>query len=109
MKRKGQVNWADLTCLMIVFCSTVMGAAFGAKDAKSMATTALWVVCGGLSGFVVGFAGALVSGRLAYSVLNSKRLGVVIQVVSYLLLPLPFMIGTPMLAGWLVWSLKQLF
>ena len=109
MKRKGQVNWADLTCMIIVFVPTVMGAAFGAKDSKSVATTTLRVVCGGSIGLVVGFAGALVSRRLAYSVLNSKRLGGVIQLIAYSLLPLPFMIGITMLASWLVWSVKQLF
>ncbi len=108
MKCKGQVNWADLTSLIIVFIATVFGAVFGAKDLKSAAATAIGCVCGGLIGFLVGLAGAQVSGRLAYSVLNSKRLGDVIKIVVYFFLPMPFLRGTPFLAAWLVELVKHL-
>ena len=109
MKRKGQVNWADGSSLMMIFLATVFGAVFAAMDLKSAAATAIGAVCGGLIGFVVGFAGAQVSGRLAYSVLNSKTLGDAIQVVLYLVLPMPFISGTPFLAIWLVSLVKHLF
>ena len=105
MKRKSQINWADGSSLILVLATTLIGAASGlggTRDMKSVTAKAIRFVFGGLTGFLIGFAVAQVSGRLAYYVLNLKRLGDVMKAILYLFLPMPFMIGAPLLAAWLV-------
>jgi hypothetical protein len=91
MRRKGWVNWADATSMMIVFLAALV-ALVGAREAKAgVAVTILFT----LGGLVIGFALGTVSGRLAYLALKSRKSS------AYLLCPLFFMFGTVVLIVWL--------
>jgi len=94
-------NWADLSCLIIVFTGT-MGALGGAREGNAGIVMTLLFALGG---FLVGCVLARVSGTLAYSALNSKRLTVGMALGVYGMIPVFFllltMFGTFELSMWL--------
>ncbi len=105
MRRKGQLNWADLTSLLIILTGALGGLA-GPRRAKAGAVTTILCVFGGL---LVGWALAVLSSISAYSVLNSKRLAVGVALVGYFFLPMLFMAGTFLLVNFLLWLVAHLF
>ncbi|MGA2618343.1 MAG: hypothetical protein ABSF26_12085 [Thermoguttaceae bacterium] len=96
MRRKGFVDWADATSMMIVFLAALV-ALVGAREAKAgVAVTILFT----LGGLLVGLSLGTVSGRLAYLALNSRKSSAAVF-LAYLFTPLLFMFGTVVLIVWL--------
>ncbi len=98
MQRERQLNWADLTSLLIILTGALSGL-LGPRHAKAGAVTTILCVFGG---FLVGWALAVLSSISAYSVLNSKRLTGGVALVGYVFLPMLFMAGTFLLVIFLV-------
>ena len=96
MRRKGCVNWADATSIMVVVLAALV-ALVGAREAKAGVVATISFTLGGL---LVGFALGTVSGRLAYLALESRKSSAAV-LIAYLFTPLLFMFGTVVLIVWL--------
>ena len=95
------LNWADLSSLLIVLVCT-MGGVGGTRAGKARTVTAFLF---GVGGFLVGLNLAKVSHRLAYSVLQSRKLTAGVVLAVYGVVPLLFLLlgglGTMAFAAWL--------
>ena len=101
MQRKGAMNWADLSSLLIIIAGAMGGLAGARPSTAEAGTTILLVVCGLMAGYCM----AILSSVCACSTLDSERSPVGARIVVYFLLPIVLLlatvIGTAMFASWL--------
>ena len=105
MRRKGQINWADLMFLVTILAGA-MGGVFGARAAKAGVVATILFAFGGL---LLGFALGMVWIILAYSVLLSARLAGRVTFFFYHWLPMLLVVGTVLLAAWLAEFMEHPF
>jgi hypothetical protein len=82
------VNWADLSSLLILLAGP-----FGAVAAAHQQKLGLfWLILFGVVGLAFGLGASMASSKLAYRILFSTRLPTGLQLATYLLVPMIFLL-----------------